>query len=270
MVWQMGKTPNSLLRNNGNGTFTDVTKESGLLSFNPTQTCVWADFNNDGWLDLFIGNETNVGGAGLQANRREIHQTEFYLNKKDGTFEDIAKQTGMAHTKLIKGATAIDANNDGYMDLYLSIMGGTNKLMINNGKLKFSDQASTFGVQEPFVSFPVGSFDYNNDGFEDIFVSGYSTSNNTLSFENAYEFLGNKPQAALPKLFRNNGNGSFTDVTEETGMNKSIYGMGFNYGDLDNDGFLDIYLGTGDPNFESIIPNRMFRNVGENTLRSKL
>ena len=195
-----GKHPNSLLRNNGNGTFTDVTKESGLLSFNPTQTCVWADFNNDGWLDLFIGNETNVGGAGLQANRREIHQTEFYLNKKDGTFEDIAKQTGMAHTKLIKGATAIDANNDGYMDLYLSIMGGTNKLMINNGKLKFSDQASTFGVQEPFVSFPVGSFDYNNDGFEDIFVSGYSTSNNTLSFENAYEFLGNKPQAALPKL----------------------------------------------------------------------
>ena len=108
----------------------------------------------------------------------------------------------------------------------------------------------------------MGSFDYNNDGFEDIFVSGYSTSNNTLSFENAYEFLGNKPQVALPKLFRNNGNGSFTDVTEETGMNKSIYGMGFNYGDLDNDGFLDIYLGTGDPNFESIIPNRMFRNVG--------
>ena len=256
-----GKHPNSLLRNNGNGTFSDVTKEAGILSFNPTQTCVWADFNNDGWLDLFIGNETNVGGNSMQVNRREVHPSEFYLNNGDGTFEDAAKRTGLSQTKLIKGATAIDANGDGNMDLYLSIMGGANKLFINNGKMKFVDQAANFGVQEPFVSFPVGSFDYNNDGNEDLFISGYSTSNNTLSFENAYEFLGNKPSAALPKLFRNNGDGSFTDVTEETGMNKSIYGMGFNYGDLDNDGFLDIYFGTGDPNFESIIPNRMFRNV---------
>ncbi len=259
---EWGKHPNSLLRNNGNGTFTDVTKEAGILTFNPTQTSVWADFNNDGWLDLFIGNETTTSGQGMgRANRNKIHKAEFYLNKKDGTFANITTSSGLGFTKLIKGATAIDANNDNLMDLYVSVMGGQNKLLINKGGMKFGDATVQFQVPEPFVSFPVASFDYNNDGFEDLFICGYSTSNNTLAYETAYEFMGNKPTAALPKLYRNNGNGTFTDVTEEAQMNHSIYGMGFNYGDLDNDGYLDIYFGTGDPNFESIIPNRMFRNI---------
>ena len=260
---EWGKHPNSLLRNNGDNTFTDVTKESGMLSFNPTQTSVWADFNNDGWVDVFIGNETTApeGGPKRGAVRNKIHEAEFFLNKKDGTFANIAPSIGLRFTKLIKGATAIDANNDNLMDLYISIMGGQNKLLINQGGLKFADQTVNFKVPEPFVSFPVGSFDYNNDGFEDLFICGYSTSNNTLSFETAYELLGNKPTAALPKLYKNNGDGSFTDVTEETNMDHSIYGMGFNYGDLDNDGYLDIYFGTGDPSFESIIPNRMFKNI---------
>lgn len=257
-----GKHPNSLLRNNGDGTFTDVTKEAGLLSLNPTQTCVWADFNNDGWVDLFIGNETNVNpGNGQGINRNEVHQAEFYLNKKDGTFANIAPSIGFTFTKFIKGATAIDVNNDGLQDLFLSILGEPNKMMINKGNMQFEDRTRTARVFQPIVSFPVGSFDYNNDGFEDLVISGYSSTNNTLAFETAREFLGNDPQAALPKIYRNNGNGSFTDVTEELNMNVSIYGMGFNYGDLDNDGYLDIYFGTGDPSFESIIPNRMFRNV---------
>lgn len=259
---EWGKHPNSLLKNNGDGTFTDVTQEAGILSFNPTQTCVWADFNNDGWLDVFIGNETSVSTQAMnRGSVNKIHKAEFYLNKKDGTFENIANSVGMTFTKLIKGATALDANGDGYTDLYLSIMGGQNKLLINKGNLKFDDRTTASGATGPFVSFPVGAFDYNNDGLEDLFVCGYSTSNNTLSFETAFELMGNQPTAALPKLYRNNGDGTFADVTIETRMNHSIYGMGFNYGDLDNDGYLDIYFGTGDPNFESIIPNRMFRNV---------
>ena len=103
--------------------------------------------------------------------------------------------------------------------------------------------------------------DYNNDGFDDLFVSAYTTSNNPLAHEVTFELQGNSPTAALPKLYKNNGDGTFSDATESTGFLKSIYGMGFNYGDLDNDGYLDLYFGTGDPNFESIIPNRMFRNV---------
>lgn len=259
---EWGKHPNSLLRNNGDGTFTDVTKEAGILSFNPTQTCVWADFNNDGWLDVFIGNETSVPSQAMNMNNRhKIHKAEFYLNQKDGTFENIADSVGLTLTKLIKGATALDANDDGYTDLYLSIMGSQNKLLINKGNLKFDDKTQASGATGPFVSFPVGSFDYNNDGLDDLFVCGYSTSNNTLSYETAFELMGNTPTAALPKLYRNNGDGTFSDVTVEANMSHSIYGMGFNYGDLDNDGYLDIYFGTGDPNFESIIPNRMFRNV---------
>src|SRR5690606_3268861 len=82
-----GKEPNSLLRNNGDGTFTDVTMESGLLSFHPTQTATWADFNNDGWLDLFIGNESEAGDSNM------THPCELYINNQNGTFSEMAEET---------------------------------------------------------------------------------------------------------------------------------------------------------------------------------
>jgi hypothetical protein len=258
---QWGQHPNSLLKNNGDGTFTDVTEKAGLLSFHPTQTAVWRDFNQDGWLDVFIGNETTTTSTIGRAARGKVHASEFYVNQKDGTFKNMATDSGLEFKELIKGVTALDANNDGLADIYISIMGGNNKLMINQGDLKFIDQAKALNLTEPFVSFSTGSMDYNNDGFDDLFVSAYTTSNNPLAHEVTFELQGNSPTAALPKLYKNNGDGTFSDATESTGFLKSIYGMGFNYGDLDNDGYLDLYFGTGDPNFESIIPNRMFRNV---------
>lgn len=258
---QWGQHPNSLLKNNGDGTFTDVTEKAGLLSFHPTQTAVWRDFNQDGWLDVFIGNETSATQTIGRASRGKVHPSEFYVNQKDGTFKNMATDAGLEFKELIKGVTALDANNDGLADIYISIMGGNNKLMINQGGLKFIDQAKALNLTEPLVSFSTGSMDYNNDGYDDLFVSAYTTSNNPLAHEVTFELQGNSPTAALPKLYKNNGDGTFTDVTESTGFLKSIYGMGFNYGDLDNDGYLDLYFGTGDPNFESIIPNRMFRNV---------
>lgn len=258
---QWGQHPNSLLKNNGDGTFSDVTEEAGMLSFHPTQTAVWRDFNQDGWVDVFVGNETTATSTIGRAARGKVHASEFYVNQGNGTFKNMAIDAGLEFKELIKGVTALDANNDGLDDIYISIMGGNNKLMINQGNLKFVDQAQGLNLTEPFVSFSTGAMDYNNDGFDDLFVSAYTTSNNPLAHEVTYELQGNSPTAALPKLYRNNGDGSFTDVTEDTGFLKSIYGMGFNYGDLDNDGYLDLYFGTGDPNFESIIPNRMFRNV---------
>ncbi len=258
---QWGQHPNSLLKNNGDGTFTDVTEKAGLLSFHPTQTAVWRDFNQDGWLDVFIGNETTTTSTIGRAARGKVHASEFYVNQKDGTFKNMATDAGLEFKELIKGVTTLDANNDGLADIYISIMGGNNKLMINQGDLKFIDQAKALNLTEPFVSFSTGSMDYNNDGFDDLFVSAYTTSNNPLAHEVTFELQGNSPTAALPKLYKNNGDGTFSDTTESTGFLKSIYGMGFNYGDLDNDGYLDLYFGTGDPNFESIIPNRMFRNV---------
>src|ERR1051326_315101 len=77
---KFGKEPNSLLRNNGDGTFTDVTEQAGLLSFYPTQTATWADFNNDGWLDVFIGNETSPGF------NSDLNPCELYINNRNGTF----------------------------------------------------------------------------------------------------------------------------------------------------------------------------------------
>lgn len=256
-----GKHPNSLLKNNGDGTFTDVTKEAGLLSFNPTQTSVWADFNNDGWLDVFIGNESTAPKGRERAFSNLVNRCELYINQKDGTFKNLAKEVGIDFSDLIKGVAAPDVNNDNLPDLYISIMGGTNKLLINKGNLKFIDQTVSWGVPEPFVSFPVGHLDYNNDGWDDLIISSYTTSSNSLAHEIAYEFLGNTPVAAVPRVYKNNGDNTFTDVTKDVGMVHSIYGMGFNYGDLDNDGYLDLYFGTGDPNFESIIPNRMFKNI---------
>lgn len=256
-----GQHPNSLLKNNGDGTFTDVTKIAGLLSFHPTQTVAWADFNNDGWLDVFIGNESTEKPSKMRSAKGKFHYPEFYINQKDGTFKNLAEAKGLDFTGLIKGVTALDFNNDGLMDLYVSIMGSNNLLFKNIGNLEFEEVGEKAGVQAPLVSFSTAAFDYNNDGWTDLYVGAYTTSNNPLAHEVAYEALGNTPNAAIPKVYHNNGDGTFSDVTKKIGLHKSIYGMGLNFGDLDNDGYLDLYVGTGDPNFESIIPNRMFRNV---------
>lgn len=249
-----GRHPNSLLRNNGDGTFTDVTERSGLLSFNPTQTAVWADFNNNGWLDLFIGNESS-GGPSFPA--------ELFLNNGDGTFRNVAEQAGVALTDYIKGVTAGDYNNDGYPDLYVSILNGPNRLLRNNGPNSrgvplFIDMAGQAGVTEPNASFPVWFWDMNNDGWLDLFVSGYEISVADV----ANEYLGQPVEAEMPRLYRNNGNGTFTDITREAGLHKVLYTMGSNFGDLDNDGYLDFYAGTGDPDMRALMPNRMFRNQG--------
>ncbi len=124
---EFGKEPNSLLRNNGDGTFTDVTTQAGMLSFHPTQTATWNDFNNDGWLDVFIGNESVVTGY------QEPHPCELYINNQDGTFREIARQAGCNILNYVKGVTSGDYNNDGWKDLYISTMDGERKLLRNEG-----------------------------------------------------------------------------------------------------------------------------------------
>ena len=254
---QYGEHPNSLLHNNGDGTFKDVTKAAGLLSFHPTQNGTWGDFNNDGWLDLFIGNETSNGGP---------HACELFVSNGDGTFTDVADKMGLTLNAFIKGCNWGDFNNDGFLDLYVSNIAGPNFLFKNNGpdeigEWSFTEIASKAGVTEPNESFATWFFDYNNDGLLDIFANGFSLSRyNHFAEDVASEYLGLPFQANTPHLYRNNGDETFTDVTEEMGLNKPLFTMGCNYGDLDNDGFLDFYLGTGEPDMQAVIPNRMFRN----------
>ena len=119
-----GKYPNSLLRNNGDGTFEDVTEEAGLLSFAPTQTAAWFDYNGDGWIDLFIGNESYG---------TNVFPCELYRNNGDGTFTECAAEAGVTSMGFIKGVVAGDFNNDGRPDLYLSNRGGANFLYRNDG-----------------------------------------------------------------------------------------------------------------------------------------
>ncbi|MEQ9443159.1 MAG: CRTAC1 family protein [Cyclobacteriaceae bacterium] len=263
-----GRHPNSLLRNNGPGpegipTFTDVTQETGLLSFMPTQTATWNDFNHDGWVDLFIGNETPL-------NKVYKFPSQLYLNR-NGVFTEVAEMAGVKITEYIKGVTSGDFDNDGWADLYISTLEGQNFLFKNEGPQQddiphFQDVTEATGLLEDIKTFPTWFWDYNNDGWLDIFVSGYDVSDiGNVAAQVAAEYLNIPYKANMPRLYKNNGPGpsglpSFTDVSQETNLHRITQAMGSNFGDLDNDGYLDMYLGTGDPDFRSIVPNLMFRN----------
>lgn len=252
-----GNHPNSLLRNNGDGTFSDVTKAAGLLSFHPTQTAAWADVNRDGFLDLFIGNETT------KDNR---HASELFINQGDGTFEEEADDFGLGQLEVFaKGTTFGDINNDGWPDLFVSVLGGNNRLFLNDSG-SFEEIGQRAGVQEPKFSFPCWFWDVNNDGYDDIFVSGYDAQYlDDLAADFVAELKGAENLRATPALYINNGDNTFSDQTVNWNLHRSMYGMGANFGDLDNDGHLDFYIGTGAPHFSTVVPNRMFRNVGGST-----
>ena len=252
--WEEGGLhPNSLLRNNGDGTFDDVTEEAGLLTFHPTQTAAWGDYDNDGWVDLFIGNESL---------RDNIHLCQLFHNNGDGTFTDVAEAAGVAIAGYVKGVVWGDCDNDGLLDLYISRLTGPNILFENrgenaSGQWTFADVSQKAGVAEPVWSFPAWFWDYDNDGWLDLFVSGYHADAGDM----AAEYLSLPHDAEYPRLYRNQGDGTFADVALDAGLDKVLYTMGCNFGDLDNDGWLDFYAGTGSPSFRSIMPNRMFRNA---------
>ena len=234
----------SLLRNNGDGTFTDVTRQAGLaMPATASQTVAWADFDNDGWLDLFVGNENAPA--------------QLFYNNRDGTFTDVAHDAGVDRIAYSKASVAGDYDNDGYPDIYVSNYRGENFLYHNNHDGTFTEVARDLHVEKPIFSFPVWFFDYDNDGWLDLFVSSYIVSVSEVM----RSYLGLPVQAETLKLYKNTG-GSFRDVTKEVGLDRVFMPMGANFGDVDNDGFLDFYLGTGSPSYTSLVPNVLFKNSG--------
>lgn len=233
----------SLLRNNCDGTFTDVTAAAGLADpATDTQTAVWADIDNDGYLDLLVGNE-NV-------------PSQLFHNNGNGTFTDISHKAGIDHMGYSKAVVAADYDNDGYVDFFVANLDGHHFLYHNNHNGTFSEVALEAGIQKPQQAFPAWFFDYDNDGWPDLFISSYYVSVD----ETLRSYVGLPPNAETLKLYKNLGDGTFRDVTSEVGLDRVFMPMGSNFGDIDNDGYLDFYLGTGNPAYSSLLPNVLFHN----------
>jgi len=249
-----GRLPNSLLRNNGEGRFTDVTFDAGLGEVHyPTQTASWADYDNDGDLDLYIGNEVlgDLGDAPCQ----------LFRNNRDGTFTDVAKEAGVLNPGFTKAVAWGDYDDDGLADLYASNLGSDNRLFRNNGDGTFSDVAQQAGCTGPSMSFPIWFWDFNNDGILDLYVSSYEYKRGNLTAVVASR-LGLPIEHELAHLYQGNGRGGFEEVAVAQGLTDLVLPMGVNFGDLDNDGYLDFYVGTGYPDYEALMPNVMYRNRG--------
>ena len=243
-----GRHPNSLLHNNGDGTFTDVTFEAGLGDVHyPTQSAAWADYDNDGDLDLYIGNESSDE---LRA------PGQLFRNKGDGTFTDVAAEAGVENLRYAKGVVWGDYDGDRRPDLYISNYRQANRLYRNNGDGTFTDVAEALGVTGPTASFPAWFWDMDNDGVLDLYVAAYSAGIEDL----AANALGRPDSAERARLYRGTGRGGFEDVAGTYGLLRPNAPMGANFGDLDNDGFLDFYVGTGYPDYHNLMPNVMYRN----------
>src|SRR3989449_465690 len=165
-----GRMRDSLLRQNPDGTFTDVTDESGLGAYAyPDISAEWADYDNDGDLDVYVGGE--------MLTDTKWSPSQLFRNNGDGTFTEVARQAGVLNMRNVKGIAWGDYDNDGDQDLYVSNLGQPNRLYRNNGDGTFTDVGPELGVAEipPFNrTFATWFFDANNDGWLDINVGGYA------------------------------------------------------------------------------------------------
>ncbi|MBI1225566.1 MAG: T9SS type A sorting domain-containing protein [Bacteroidetes bacterium] len=197
-----------LYRNNGDGSFANATEMAGITTSNSAQFAVWGDLNNDGWLDLFI------------AARDEGNS--LFFNNQDGTFTDMALSAGVGTGTKVKAALLADVDMDGWLDIYLARLGMENILYHNNGNGTFSNITIISGASDPSISMGAVFVDYDNDGDPDLYLTH---------------------DANIPNiLYRNNGNGTFSNVSVISGANIAAMGMGVDVGDVNNDGWLDIYI----------------------------
>ena len=278
--------PLGLLRNLGGGRFEDVTRASGLSGPIASQSAAWGDFDRDGHLDLYVCGESRGSGldasalfadpASLDGDERS-RLCRLYRNNGDGTFDDVTAQAGVANGRYAKGAAWGDLDDDGLPDLYVSNMAAPNRLYRNDGDGTFTDLAPDLGVAGPRDGFSCWWFDFDNDGHLDVLATDYS--GDLLDFV-ADQVDGPAPRRdpgfgnlgpdgfaqarlvgrSLPRLYRNNGDGTFTDLAPDLGLDRVYLPMGSNFGDVDGDGYLDLYLATGRPGYSYLMPNVLLRN----------
>ena len=255
----------TLLRNAGDGRFEDVTVAAGLGEPIASHSAAWGDYDNDGRVDLYVCGEYAAStSAGLFAAGSSLtladprNHGRLYRNNGDGTFTDVAERAGVRNDRYAKGAAWGDFDDDGDVDLYVSNFGEENRLYRNNGDGTFTDVARELGVTEPQASFACGFLDYDNDGRLDLYVNDYGAS---LEDWVAGMIGRGDRGSAHPRLFRNEGPSGFRDMGPSAGLDRPALAMGMGFGDVDNDGFLDIYLGTGRPDYAALMPNILYKNV---------
>lgn len=214
---------------NVNGSFTEQTFSGAAISYQ-TKQVNWVDFDNDGDKDLFVTSDTN-------GNRLFEHIGDF-------NFQDITAVSNISSVNMFSyGASWGDINNDGFLDLFVSnrTNSTSNVLYVNAGDGTFTDVSVAAGIDQTAVaSFCAAFLDINNDGFQDIYVSN------------------DKPQNPN-KLYKNNGDGTFTDISVSSGTNVGMDAMTVTVGDFNDDGWFDIYL-TNNPN-----GNVLYKNNGDET-----
>ncbi|MEX0844973.1 MAG: FG-GAP-like repeat-containing protein [Balneolaceae bacterium] len=231
-----------LLQNNRDGTFTDITDLAGVAG-GPSQfsaTGLWWDYDNDGDLDLYVSIwEDYSDGDRVMKNR-------MYENLGDGGFKDVSEASGLDDSGKTWMAVALDFNKDGRLDLYLANDFGENKLYINQGDKKFTEESESYAVNDRYEGMGIAVGDPNNDAFFDLYIT------------NATEKPFNDEQ--INPLFINNGVGSFTNKSTEAGVELAGWGWGTEFFDYNNDGWEDLYVVNG--YFESSIDsNRFFKNI---------
>ncbi len=238
---------NQLLRNVGDGTFSDVTGSAGVADARWSVSASWADFNHDGKLDLYVGNYVDFGFATHKTCRSPAGASDYcsplvygpqpdslYLNAGHGRFTDASKSSGVNNKYGgALGVIAADFNLDGLVDVYVANDGVPNQLWMNQGGNTFADEAELAGVAvnmmgSPEASMGVAAADFDADGDEDLFMTHLDRETNTL--------------------FVNDGQGWFEDRTIATGLGDSslvFTGFGTGWLDYDGDGFLDLFSANG-------------------------
>ena len=257
--------------------FEDITLQSGIQFIsdscptpnkNQPETMLGGvgliDYDNDGYLDIFF-----VNGAALPSLKKESpkYYNRLFHNNRDGTFTDVTEKAGLAGEGYDMGVAVGDFNNDGWPDIYVASV-TKNRLYRNNGDGTFTDVTDKAGVGTPTYkgekmwSAAAGWVDYDNDGKLDLFVANYCrwhVNGDPMCLSGGRERAYCHPKFYEPlpcTLYRNNGDGTFTDVSEETGISKTLgKGMGIGFNDYDGDGFIDIFVANDN------MPNSLFHNL---------
>jgi len=247
-----------LFHNEGGKRFVDVTQSAGLAVPIDAFSASWADYDNDGYVDLAVaaGVIEPEGGDRIR----------LYHNDGNGRFHEVGEQAGLTQKARWISACWGDYDGDGRPDLLATSFDKGPFLYRNLGGGRFEDVTDRAGIRTQAHAYTCEFFDYDNDGKLDAFVSTYPEGDYKGMIQTKLSGAA-VPRAQRQLLFRNNGDGTFRNVTEEAGITGWYGAMSSQIADVDNDGFEEIFLGTGNPEMDWCEPKPLFHNEGNGQFR---